>query len=188
MIAPAALQHEDPELNEAWAGEGTADHIFEFGDMMGNTIFPASASVLSYTSGRLFHSERLAAFGSDLFRAHLINAMATVSMKGITNRTRPDGSRWSFPSGHTSTAFTSAAVIETHFGRWWSIPAYAAATYVGLSRMQENRHYLSDVIAGAILGTYLGKSIAHRPDGESRLTVAPTAGSGGVGAMLTLRF
>lgn len=188
LVAPLALKHEDPEINEAWAGEGTIDQVFEAGNTMGNTLVPAAGSVLAYTTGKLTHSDRATVFASDLFRAHLINAMATLSLKGIINRDRPDGTRWGFPSGHTSTAFTSAAVIQTHFGNWWGASAYLAASYVGLSRLQENRHYLSDVIAGALLGTYIGKRVAHRPDHASPVSITPGYGSTGVGATLTLRF
>lgn len=57
----------------------------------------------------------------------------------------------SFPSGHTVTAFTLATAISILFPRW-SIPAFAAAVAIGLSRIMITSHYLSDVFAGAGVG------------------------------------
>ncbi|PKN70605.1 MAG: phosphatase PAP2 family protein [Deltaproteobacteria bacterium HGW-Deltaproteobacteria-12] len=57
----------------------------------------------------------------------------------------------SFPSGHTVTSFALAAAISILFPRW-SIPAYAAAAAIGMSRIMITSHYLSDVFAGAGIG------------------------------------
>ncbi|MDX1811454.1 MAG: phosphatase PAP2 family protein, partial [Gammaproteobacteria bacterium] len=80
-------------------------------------------------------------------------AGATYGIKLSVNRTRPNGADYSFPSGHTSASFSSAGFIHQRYGfekgRW----AYLAATFVGWSRIQAHKHYTSDVIAGAALGT-----------------------------------
>jgi membrane-associated phospholipid phosphatase len=65
----------------------------------------------------------------------------------------------SFPSGHASTAFTLAAVAERHFGWKVGLPAYSVAGLVAVSRLQRNKHYLSDVIAGATLGYIVGRTV-----------------------------
>jgi membrane-associated phospholipid phosphatase len=185
IAGPPLLRHEEPEINEAWAGEGSADHIFEFGNEMGNPIFPLSAAAIGYGYSRLFDRPGASAFASDLFRAQMLNGIMTMAVKRITHRTRPDGSAWSFPSGHTSTTFATAAVIYRHFGSKPGIPAFALASYVGLSRLQENRHYLSDVVAGAVLGSYIGLKIAGRKNVSApALSVAPTVG----GVALSWRF
>ena len=59
---------------------------------------------------------------------------------------------YAFPSGHASTTFASASVLEAHFGWKFGVPAYAFATYVAASRLHENRHYLSDVVFGGAIG------------------------------------
>ena len=79
---------------------------------------------------------------------------ATVcAMKYTIRRMRPDDSRAnSFPSGHTATAFMGAELILIEYGPWWGAGAYVFAAGVGICRMYNNRHWMSDVIAGAGVG------------------------------------
>ena len=67
-----------------------------------------------------------------------------------------------FPSGHAASAFAAASVLERHFGYRASWPALAAATYVGTSRLVDDRHFLSDVVFGAALGESIGWTIVGR--------------------------
>lgn len=60
----------------------------------------------------------------------------------------------SFPSGHTTAAFTMATNLSLSFKKWYVVlPAYTYASAVGLTRMYSGVHYTSDVLAGALLGT-----------------------------------
>lgn len=84
-------------------------------------------------------------------------------------RLRPDNTRHnSFPSGHTAMAFSSATILNREYGHlspWVSVVSYSAATITGISRMLNNRHWLTDVIVGAsvgILGTELGYLLADK--------------------------
>lgn len=187
-ITPSLAKYEDPEINEMLAGEGTADAIFDPGDPLGSTLIPLGACGASLLLHKLTHNSARASFANDLFRAHVFNAAATLSLKFALNRTRPDGGSLSFPSGHTSTAFTSAAVIYSHFGKYWGLSAMTVATYVGLSRLQENRHYPSDVLAGALLGSYIGFKISSRSHHERSLSLAPFMSNSAVGEALTAHF
>ncbi len=69
---------------------------------------------------------------------------------------RPDASTHnSFPSGHTSSAFTAAEILHQEYGQksvWYSIVGYTAATATGAMRILNNRHWSSDVIVGAGIG------------------------------------
>ena len=93
---------------------------------------------------------------ADLMRGHIVTAVLTQGIKVAVDRQRPDGSRFSFPSGHTSSTFTTAAVLQHEFGWKIGAPAYVVATFIGGSRLQENRHYLSDVLFGAAIGIVSG--------------------------------
>ena len=64
---------------------------------------------------------------------------------------RPDGGDDSMPSGHTSGAFGGAAFIHFMFGLEWALVPYALASLVALSRVLSKRHYVRDVVAGALL-------------------------------------
>ena len=78
--------------------------------------------------------------------------IVTHSLKRIINKERPNGGDYSFPSGHTSAAFTGAAFIEKRYGLKAGIPAYILASYVGWSRVYSTHHDYYDVVAGALLG------------------------------------
>jgi membrane-associated phospholipid phosphatase len=90
-------------------------------------------------------------------------------------RNRPDSTTaTSFPSGHTSTTFASAANLLDHYGWAAGAPALALATFTGVCRLAGDAHYLSDVIFGATLGAVIGHGYAihHLQKGTSSLSVA----------------
>jgi len=81
------------------------------------------------------------------------NAAVTEGLKMLVHKDRPDGSDFkSFPSGHTSIAFQSASFLHLRHGLRYGAPAYAAAAFVGYSRVHARKHYVSDVLVGAALG------------------------------------
>ena len=82
------------------------------------------------------------------------NLAATYALKFSIDKERPNGGSHSFPSGHTSAAFQGASFIHFRYGLGYGIPAYLAASFVGWSRVDSDAHYTSDVIAGALLGTF----------------------------------
>jgi len=104
--------------------------------------------------------------GSDEFNyatsAIIANGLCTYGIKFITGRIRPDGAnRRSFPSGHTSSSFLVATIADDLYGSKIGVPAYLLAGLTGLSRIHDNKHYLSDVIFGASLGIALGKGFGN---------------------------
>lgn len=92
---------------------------------------------------------------SDAFSVAAMAAMVN-GVKYSVQRLRPDESAYnSFPSGHTATAFMTATMLHKEYeGRspWFSIGGYTLATLTGVSRVLNNRHWLTDVLAGAAIG------------------------------------
>ena len=77
------------------------------------------------------------------------------SVKVLTNIDRPDGTPTAFPSGHTAQAFLAASIVHTELrakSPWYGIGAYTIATSVAVLRMINDRHWESDVFAGAGFG------------------------------------
>lgn len=91
-----------------------------------------------------------------LVKAEVLVAAVTFSLKKITAVPRPDsGQPTSFPSGHTAEAFAAATFMAKEYGDqsiWYPIGAYTVATGIGAMRVLNNRHWGSDVLAGAGIG------------------------------------
>jgi len=83
----------------------------------------------------------------EMTRALVYTGITVTALKMGVQRTRPNGGAWSFPSGHTAAAFSVAPILAHHFGRLAAIPAHVFALGTGLGRMEDRKHYLSDVIA-----------------------------------------
>lgn len=103
---------------------------------------------------------------SDLASVAVMGTLVS-TLKRTTQVERPDGSnKHSFPSGHTATAFMTATMLTKEYGHkspWVGIGAYSVASAMGLMRIADNKHWLSDVLAGAgigILSTELGYYVA----------------------------
>ncbi|QXC58987.1 phosphatase PAP2 family protein [Vibrio mimicus] len=74
--------------------------------------------------------------------------------KSLVDEERPDGSdNNSFPSNHTANAFAAATTLNIRYGWEVGLPAYGIAALSGLGRVEGNKHYWRDVLAGAALGT-----------------------------------
>lgn len=89
-----------------------------------------------------------------------ITGITTVGLKGIRNNDSPNGRRWAWPSGHTSSSFCVASVLDEFYGHKVGIPAYALATLVAYRMMDEGDHWASDVVFGAALGWVVGHTVA----------------------------
>lgn len=163
----------------AW-GQGTVGDALQPGKVVGGMIAQSSAAVATYAIGRATGQARIARLGADLVRAQIVAQATTQAIKLTSQRTRPDGTPLSFPSGHTSSSFATATVLNAHFGWKAGIPAYAMASWVAASRVQMKKHHVSDVIVGATVGLLAGRSVTFGYGG-SRFSVGPMAVPGGAG-------
>jgi membrane-associated phospholipid phosphatase len=154
------------------------------GDLVGSFVVQTGAAFATYAVGRATRSDKVASVGADLVRTQILAQAATQLIKFTTQRTRPDGTSLSFPSGHTSSSFGTATVLQSHFGWKAGVPAFAVATWVAASRVEKDRHFVSDVVAGAALGIMAGRSIT-LGRGAMRFAISPMAAPGGLGVSFT---
>ena len=173
----------------------TADVVRALGDPGALLV---SGSVLAL--GALTRRRGLTDAGWHATEAVLASGLITTGLKAVVGRARPltgDGNDAtdfrpahglnndyaSFPSGHTTVAFAAAAAFSAELGRSHpsaarvATPAlYTAAAAVGLSRMYNNRHWASDVVIGAAVGTLVSRRLvarAHRVRGGRLPGVRP---------------
>jgi membrane-associated phospholipid phosphatase len=183
--AVAMMGHSiDQSLSLGMSRRPTLGSALEPGNIIGGFQAQFGGALATYAVGRLMNSPRTATVGADLVRALVVSQTVTGTIKVIASRTRPDGTNLSFPSGHTSASFASAAVLQRHFGWKVGAPAMGIAAYVAAARIQEKRHFLSDVAFGATIGLAAGRTvtIGH---GRGRFAVAPAAAPGGAGVAFT---
>lgn len=91
-----------------------------------------------------------------LLKGEIMTHATVCFLKNKTDVLRPDGSNsYSFPSGHTAQAFAAATFLSEEYKdqfKWMPYVAYGMASSVGLMRIANNRHYISDVLLGAGIG------------------------------------
>jgi len=138
---------------------------------LGRQEVEAAALGILYLAGRGAGSARVVATAATSFESYLWATLITSVSKAGFGRERPGGGSDEgrffagdsiFPSGHTLRSFAIASVLADHYGRRAALVAYPVAALVGLSMIQEDRHWASDVVAGAGLGMAIGKGIATR--------------------------
>jgi membrane-associated phospholipid phosphatase len=163
-----------------------------------------------YGVGRVANNDRMAALGLHGTEAIAVGLGTATVIKGIAGRARPYATAdtnprdfralqgfakedfRSFPSGHTVMAFAAASTVTATVAQWWPhsnlyvAPAmYGGAALVGLSRMYNNKHWATDVVAGAAIGTFSGLKVARyhrvRPGNRiDRWLISGSVGAGGV--------
>jgi membrane-associated phospholipid phosphatase len=158
-----------------------------------------------YAIGLMTRKRTVADLGWHTLEALAVSGQVTSLLKGVFGRSRPyaaDGNardfdfgggfgsstRRSFPSGHTSMAFTFASVVDEETSHRWprahrivAPVAYAAATSVGLARMYNDKHWASDIALGAAIGTLSGKLVVRYAHGRPGNLIDRIALRGGRG-------
>ncbi len=145
---------------QIWADEQGPSGYTPLGRTMGDGWIQGGAALGTYGVGLIARHRPTIHLGSDLIRAQALNAVITRGLKFAAGRRRPSGGPESFPSGHASASFTTAAVLQSHFGPGVGIPAYAVAGFIGWTRVRDNAHWLTDVIIGSAIGTVVGRTVA----------------------------
>jgi len=159
----ASVSPFDDDLKDSIGKNGESSTIGKIGSVIGGpaVVIPTVTGLL--IGGHYSTNIRFRLFTYNLAQATALNEALVQSLKAAVGRTRPDGSdNRSFPSGHASTSFMIATVVHRSYGRTAGIVGYSAATFIAFSRMRENKHWASDLAAGATLGYIVGSSVSRR--------------------------
>ncbi len=157
-----------------------------------------------YLVGALADDENSLQVARDGIAASLIaSGIVTPAIKLVAGRSRPranagvynfkpfSDTNSSFPSGHTTEAFALASVIANHYDETWvTCTSYSIAGLVGLARTYHDAHFASDVLAGAMIGTLVGKSVvAHNTALRSgKVALLPVVARGLIGIRIAGSF
>ncbi len=139
---------------------------------LGDAYFVGPAVVTVLILGHNSKNSRFQSFSYALTQGCLLNTGMTASLKIATSRMRPDSSNdRSFPSGHASNSFMTATLIHQFYGNKAGIISYSIAGIISASRLKKDVHWLSDVVAGASLGTIIGLTVSRSLNaaGDQRL-------------------
>lgn len=141
---------------------------------MGEAYTGAALPATIYLGGLLFKSEEVRTTGRLLFESMALSFLVNQSVKIIAGRARPDQGLGniefrffqlkddfkSFPSGHTTAAFTIATVLSDRIDNVFASTAlYLLAAGTGFQRIMQDRHWFSDVVVGAMVGTVCSKAV-----------------------------
>jgi membrane-associated phospholipid phosphatase len=192
----AALLPADARIARELRGPGPQSSGFLRGAADGAELLGSPGALVVggsfYAVGIVARQRSLADIGWHTLEALILSGQTTNLLKGVFGRARPyaadgdardfdwgsgfgDSDRRSFPSGHTSMAFTLASVLAEETSHRWprahrfvAPVAYATATSVGLARMYHDKHWASDVALGAAIGTLSGRLIVRWAHGRPR--------------------
>jgi hypothetical protein len=168
----------DDDLNARLVGSQFWSDFFRPGTVIGYGATQIGTAAATYTWGKVRKEPKVVHLGVDLIRAQIVTQILTYGLKVAVRRDRPDGTGYSFPSGHSSVTFASATVLQRHLGWRAAVPTYTVASYVAVSRLHENRHFLSDVVFGAALGIAAGRTVTRH--GRDSWVMVPSSVPRGV--------
>lgn len=166
--------------------------IRELPDVLGTSALYFGLGGTSVLVGHLADDETARRVGWRMIETLAVTGLTTTGFKAAIGRSRPGHGReqdefdaftdahsyWSFPSGHTSTAFAVATVLSLELGEaepWIPYVAYPIATWVGVARVMDEKHWPTDIVAGAALGI-LSAQVWHglrRDEGPAKSALAP---------------
>jgi len=160
-----------------------------------------------YLAGVSGNNETAISVAQDGLSASIIaSGIIVPTIKFVTGRARPRenegiatfhpfslsySTNSSFPSGHTTQAFAVASVIANHYDETWvAYSSYTVASLVGVARIYHDAHFASDVLAGALIGTLVGKSVVthNKSLRSNKVVVLPEIRPGLIGVRLTRDF
>jgi membrane-associated phospholipid phosphatase len=147
---------------------------------------------VAFITGVIVKNEKTQRISLLSLKSSLLSGLLAQTLKNIGHRSRPNaglgknswhgpkigGKHKAFPSGHTTTAFAIATTFAQIYKekKWIVISAYSAAAITGISRVHDNKHWATDVFAGAALGYFSARAILKNEERNRRsITLAPSS-------------
>jgi len=165
------------------------DGVFCFSEKFGDGFVTVPACGVFWLAGSGFKDDKLKKIGIMGVESFIFTGMITSAFKFLIGRNRPyagngpfhfnpftfDNEKLSMPSGHSSTAFSLASVIAGNYNKWVDAGAYTLAGLTALSRVYHDKHWLSDVFLGAVIGTAVGRAVVklNEPENKNRIAFVP---------------
>lgn len=191
LVAANMLDEEVRNGSQAWRNPAS-NSLARVGNTFGTGQLVFPALVGAWVAGSALGSDGLRRASGHAIVAATTAGLAATALKWTVGRLRPssgfDADHFdhfefkdsSFPSGHTSIAFGVASSLSRDIkGRWDDVALYGAASLTGLARLNDNKHWFSDVIGGAVVGIFAGKWATR---GNRTITAGPS------GVAMSLQF
>jgi membrane-associated phospholipid phosphatase len=190
--------------HQSTAADNLSKYVFEpIGNGIGTSVIIGGL----YAGGLLAKDNRLAGSSLTAAKAFIVSAVIAQTVKQLTHRHRPyqdeipDHDQWegpiadihytSFPSGHSTAAFSLATVFAMEYSNtiWVPVLAYTMATGTAISRLYDNDHWASDVVIGSALGFVTGRFMWKQSrKGNGRLVILPKVGTNMASVTFFLRL
>ena len=198
----ALLLTQDKGINRYWEEHSApfADKAVKYGlEPFGLGVYPAAITGGLYLHATLKKNNYDRQVALTTVKAMIITSLVTQAGKQLFHRHRPlqeNPGHWdgpiapfrfrSFPSGHSSLAFSFASVMGHAYNDkpWVAVASYSAATLAAFARVYENKHYASDIFIGSLLGFYIGKSLWRMNEEKARVHMSLS--SDGIGVQVAL--
>ena len=139
-------------------------HLSKCGDMIGDvggnpgTHFAITG--VAYFASQYLGDTKLYETSKTMLSALSINGAFTLLLKAAARTHSPNGDPAGWPSGHTSSSFAFATVLNESYGPWVGVPAFLFAGFVGYERVDARNHDFSDVVSGALIGYAIGYAVS----------------------------
>lgn len=183
-VSGAALGHQwDDELRGTLSDATPIQRLMDVGNTYGSTTYSLLATGGLWAVATAADLRPLRPVASETLRSILLANVLVTPLKFGVARDRPDASnKLSFPSGHTANAFALTTVLARRYGWRLGLPLYTLAAFVPPARLEREKHYFSDVVGGAVLGTVAGlavtRSTGNRNENGRRVMVVPRRAAG----------
>ena len=183
----------------------SGDALASVGNFLGDPAYTLPPLGILYLYGHFTDDPKARRTSLLAAESLAISGLFSELLKMASQRPRPQtgesSSKWygprlksegmSFPSGHTTAAFSLASVIAEEYGTNPYVPplVYGLASLTAFARVYDNKHWASDVFFGGAIGYFVGKTVVrYHTQSSSALTLLPSVSLQGVGLMAQYRF